>query len=64
MIVNVTIDEIAVSIDSDGDQGEGYAPDVMTDILSRAAREALALWMAANKWAEANYPTDAEDSDE
>lgn len=51
MIVQASIDEaggIQVSIDSDGDQGDGYAPEVLSDLLTRAGEQAIALWYAVH----------------
>ena len=50
MIVSAMIDEsgaVQVSLDSDGDQGEGYSTEVMDDLVTRAGRHALSLWLAA-----------------
>lgn len=48
MIVCTTIDEdgcVTVSIDTDGDQGDGYSTDLTDDIVTRAGRECLRLWL-------------------
>lgn len=50
MIVHTSIDDdgsVTVSIDSDGDQGDGYSPDVLADLCSRAGNQALSLWWSA-----------------
>lgn len=47
MIVSVSIEEdgaIHVHLDSDGDQGDAYAPEVLDDMLSRASRTAVDTW--------------------
>lgn len=48
MIASVSIDaegNVHVSVDSDGDQGDHYSTDVVDDALSRAATEALSVWL-------------------
>ena len=48
MIVSTTIDDsgVTVTVDSDGDQGDVYAPEVLDDMLTRASRNAMTLWFA------------------
>lgn len=60
MIVSSCIEDITVTVDSDGDQGTGYAPAVMDDMLTRASREVLRLWLATRQAA----LEDAEEADE
>lgn len=48
MIVQTTIDEagaVAVSIDSDGDQGDCWSTEILDDLLSRAASRAISVWL-------------------
>ena len=65
MICTVTIDQdgtVSVSVDSDGDQGDHYSTDVTDDALSRAATEALSLWLGT-RGVEVREPADDEDAD-
>ena len=51
MIVQASIDEaggVAVSIDSDGDQGDCYSSEILDDLLKRAGRKAVSLWRATH----------------
>ena len=55
MIVQTSIDAeggVTVSVDSDGDQGDAYSTEVLDDMISRAGKQAIVLWLSTREPAE------------
>lgn len=63
MIVSLLVDEegaVQVTVDSDGDQGDHYSPDVLDDLLARACQSVVTVWIATRL----GEGFDVEDADE
>ena len=61
MIVSTTIDEngsVTVTCDSDGDQGDGYATDVLEDLAARSTSQAITAWFALHTEADVDEDAD------